>query len=105
MLTKIKGKFRSKNFKKISCVCASVFILLMSFMTFASAEDGPDGDAALTGVKTVVDTMKDFLSVGNIAKALAFIVSACLVLFFFWWGARKVIKMLLSAFKKGKISV
>lgn len=53
---------------------------------------------------SVVDVLKNQISVTTIIGVIAGIGAVCVGLVFFWWGLRKVIRMVMSAFKKGKFS-
>lgn len=54
---------------------------------------------------SVLTALQGQISVSTIVEVLAVVVGACVGLAFMWWGVRKVIKALMSAFKKGKVSV
>ena len=45
------------------------------------------------------------INIGNIVSILAIVVGACVGLVLMWFGIRKVIKIIMGAFRKGKISV
>ncbi len=51
-----------------------------------------------TGIKSVLGVFTANLTVANIASVLGIVVVACLTLYLFYWGARKGIAMLQSAF-------
>ena len=68
----------------------------------------------LTGGTTVVGAdsfselvtiLQSQISVSTVVGIIASILGICVGFAFFWWAVRKVIKMLMSAFKKGKVSV
>lgn len=50
------------------------------------------------GIKSVIGVFTANLTVANIASVLGIVVVACLTLYLFYWGARKGIAMLQSAF-------
>lgn len=68
----------------------------------------------LTGTATAI-TSADFqsvltaiqaqISVSTIVEVLAVLVGACVGLAFMWWGVRKLVRAIMSAFKKGKVSL
>ena len=60
---------------------------------------------AVSGVQSVITTVTGELTIGNIATMVGVVLLGVLGLFLFWWGARKVVRMIMSAFKKGKISL
>lgn len=53
----------------------------------------------------VLEELTNQVSVSTIMTALATFVGACIVLVFAWWGVRKGVRSLMSAFRKGKLSV
>lgn len=57
-----------------------------------------DFAAVKEGITTVTSSFTDNLTVANIASVLSIVIVACLTLYLFYWGARKVIAMLQSAF-------
>lgn len=58
--------------------------------------------AELDPIKTAVT---DYINVGNIVTYLAYGLTAAMVLVLFWFGIRKLMGMIMKAFKKGKVSV
>lgn len=54
---------------------------------------------------SVLSAIQGQISVSTIVEVLAVVVGACIGMVFMWWGVRKVSRMLMSAFKKGKLSV
>lgn len=57
-----------------------------------------DFDAVTDGIESVLGVFTANLTVANIASVLGIVVVACLTLYLFYWGARKGIAMLQSAF-------
>lgn len=57
-----------------------------------------DFDAVKTGIESVLGVFTSNLTVANIASVLGIVIVACLTLYLFYWGARKGIAMLESAF-------
>lgn len=51
-----------------------------------------------TGIESVLGVFTSNLTVANIASVLGIVIVACLTLYLFYWGARKGIAMLQSAF-------
>ena len=50
------------------------------------------------GIASVLSVFTTNLTVANIASVLGLVIVACLTLYLFYWGARKGIAMLQSAF-------
>lgn len=54
---------------------------------------------------SVIDAVTAQISVQSIVEILVYAVPIVIGLVFMWWGVRKVVRMIMAAFKKGKISV
>ena len=57
-----------------------------------------DFEQVTDGIESVLGVFTANLTVANIASVLGIVVVACLTLYLFYWGARKGIAMLQSAF-------
>lgn len=55
--------------------------------------------------QSVMDALTGQISVSTIVGILGTCATASVGLTFMWWGVRKVVRALMSAFKKGKISL
>lgn len=53
----------------------------------------------------VLTELQGQISVSTIVEVLVVAAGAAVGLAFMWWGVRKLIRALMSAFKKGKVSV
>lgn len=71
---------------------------MMSLMAAGTAVDA-------TAWKSVIDALTAQISVSTIVGVLATLVTAGIGLVFMWWGVRKALRSLMSAFKKGKMSL
>lgn len=54
---------------------------------------------------SVISAMTSQISVSTIVGVLATTVTAGIGLVFMWWGVRKATRALMSAFRRGKLSV
>lgn len=54
---------------------------------------------------SVLTALQGQISVSTVVEVLAVVAGACVGLAFMWWGVRKVAKALMSAFKKGRVSL
>lgn len=54
---------------------------------------------------SVISAMTSQISVATIVGVLATLVAAGIGLVFMWWGVRKAIASLMTAFRKGKMKV
>ena len=53
--------------------------------------------------KSVIDAVTAQISVTTVVEVLAYAVPLCIGLVFMWWGVRKVTRMIMGAFRKGKL--
>lgn len=60
-------------------------------------------DAVKTAITTALDPFTTNLTVGNVAIILGLVLSLCLTLYLFYWGARKGLGMLKGSFSSGKL--
>lgn len=58
---------------------------------------------ASTAFKSVIDAVTAQISVTSVVEVLAYAVPICIGLVFMWWGVRKVTRMIMGAFRKGKL--
>lgn len=94
----------SPKFKKIlSAVCVVMVLSLCCFSAFAA--EGDAASEAVSAASSAFTTVTSTISIANIMKGLGIALAGAVGFFFFWWAIRKVVKMVTSAFKKGKISV
>ena len=55
--------------------------------------------------QSVMTALQGQISVATVVEVLAVVAGACVGLAFMWWGVRKLTRALMSAFKKGKVSL
>lgn len=73
-------------------------------MTAFAAETGTNTEA-VSAAKALMDAATATLNIGNVVAILSAGIGAVLGMFLSWWGARKLVNMLIKVFKKGKISL
>ena len=73
----------------------------MAFYTLATASTA----VSASDWSSVIDAMTSQISVSTVVGVLATLVTAGIGLVFMWWGVRKAIRSLMSAFRKGKMSL
>lgn len=75
----------------------------MDFMTMiasgAATAVGPDAWAS------VLSALTEQISVATVVGVIASVIGAGIGLVFMWWGVRKLVRTLMSAFKSGKLRV
>ena len=54
---------------------------------------------------SVLTALQGQISVSTVVEVLAVLAGACVGLAFMWWGVRKLVRALMAAFKKGKVSL
>lgn len=54
---------------------------------------------------SVLTALQAQISVSSVVEVLGVLVGAAIGLVFMWWGVRKTAKVLMSAFRKGKLSI
>jgi len=66
-----------------------------------------EGVTAITAndFTSVLTALQEQISVSSIVGVLVVLVGATVGLAFMWWGVRKLTRALMSAFKKGKVSI
>lgn len=77
-------------------------MLLPVFITLQSSASNP---ISYSDFQSIFSGLTEQISVSSIVGVLAAVVGVCVGLVFMWWGIRKVVRMLMSAFRKGKVSV
>ena len=58
-----------------------------------------------TAFASVLSAMQQQISVATVVEVLAVAAGAAVGLAFMWWGVRKLARVLMAAFKKGKVSL
>lgn len=105
-MNKFQSLLTNKSFKK----CITLFVCLammfsLGMSAFAAEGDTSSASEVVAQVKSAFGTVTSTISITNILSMISIALAACVGFFFFWWGIRKVIRMVTAAFKKGKVSV
>lgn len=58
-----------------------------------------------TDFMSILSALQAQISVATVVEVLAVAAGAAVGLAFMWWGGRKLVRVLMSAFKKGKVSI
>ena len=58
-----------------------------------------------TDFQSVLTALQGQISVSSVVGVLAIAAGAAVGLAFMWWGVRKLTRVLMAAFKKGKVSL
>lgn len=67
--------------------------------------DGGSTAVTASAWESVISALTGQISVSTVVGVLATVAAACVGLAFMWWGVRKAVSALMSAFKKGKVSI
>lgn len=67
--------------------------------------DAPSSAEAVAAAKQVLDSVTAVLNITNVAAILAACMGSATLLFLAWWGVRKVTKVTVNAFARGKLSI
>lgn len=94
-------KMKSKMTRFVPALFAMV--MMMGMTAFASEVTGTPVTA--DAWKPVIAALTSQISVSTVVAALATFVTAGIGLVFMWWGLRKGLRSLMSAFRKGRMSV
>lgn len=94
-----------KTFKKVFAILCVVMMMATLGITCFATDSGDTADVAVSAMKSALGEVTSTLSIGNILTILGALIGACIVLVFFWWGLRKLIGAVMTAFKKGRLSV
>ena len=108
MKNKIKAFFKSKTFKKVATVGVAMCVMAMScVMCFAT--DGTytpeDAESITQGITSIFQGLTTTFTFANIVKFIGVAISSAGALALGWFGARKVVRMIQTALKKGKVSI
>lgn len=88
-----------------SLLCAFAILAISMVACFADPASGSTGTEAVSAVQTVFSNVTGTINISNVVSILGIVVGACVGLVLMWFGIRKVIKIIMGAFRKGKISV
>lgn len=84
--------------KQFGFLFAMFAALLVPRLAFADAITS----SSFSGVISAITAQ---LSVTTVAEVLTYAAGLAVALVFFWWGVRKALRVLMGAFRKGRMSV
>ena len=91
--------------KKLSALAMCLTVGACSMIPMASAVDTVTDKTPADCATEVFNTMHSVLNFTTILEVIAVALSAALAIFLGWWAIRKVARMVLNAFSRGKVSV
>lgn len=93
-----------KRLKGCFAVPAMVMALVVA-SAFPAFAEGETTVVSASDWSSVLTAMTSQISVSTIVAALATFIAAGIGLVFMWWGVRKLVRTVMSAFRKGRLSV
>ncbi len=104
-MKKVKAFFKGQKGKKLLVIAMTVVVMAMSCVNCFAAETTVDTSAVYDGIESVFGTVSDIFSFSNIIAGIGIAIGSSALLTLGWFGLRKVIRMIQTALKKGKVSV
>lgn len=77
----------------------------MGALGITIAEGAATGAVSASDWASVLSAMTGQISVSTVVAVLASTTGAAIGLVFMWWGVRKLARVLMAAFRRGKLSV
>lgn len=90
--------------KRVGMLFCAFSIFALSCVS-AFAVDTDSGAVAVSAVQSVFNDVTGTINISSVVSILGIVVGACVGLVLMWFGIRKVIKIIMGAFRNGKISV
>ena len=100
-----KKAVNKRLFKRVGSLLCAFAILAISMVACFADGAASGGTEAVSAVQTVFTNVTGTINISNVVAILGIVVGACVGLVLMWFGIRKVIKIIMGAFRKGKISV
>ena len=92
--------------KKILLVALSfLLVCAMSVSVFAAESGGTtQGQVTYNDISSIFEQISSQFSVSSIVSLLAGVLGVSIAFVFLWWAVRKLIKIVMSAIRKGRVS-
>lgn len=101
-MNKVKNFMQSKAVKRIfAALCCISVMFTMALPCFA--EDVTENP--VSQIQSAFGNVTSTIKISNVVSVIGIVMAAAVGFVLFWWGLRKVIKVIMSAFKKGRVSV
>ena len=104
MLEKVKQGFKRFG-SKIAAVVSGGAVMASTAITALAADTAGTPAEGVSAAKNLLDTAAGSLNITNVVAIIGAGIGAVVGLFLAWWGARKLVRMLVSALKKGKVAI
>lgn len=96
-----KEKCKAHAGKIAAAVSGGAVMLGGAVQAFAEGTD----TEAVSAAKNLLSSATGTLNIGNIVAIIGAGIGAVIGLFLAWWGARKLVRMLVNTFQKGKVTM
>lgn len=100
-MSKLKNFVKSHASKLVSAVTGGA-VMASGTITALAADSTNE---AVSAAKNMLETATSTINIGNIVAIVGAGIGAVIGLFLAWWGVRKLMGMLMNAFKKGRVSL
>lgn len=104
-MNKLKRWCRTKAGKRILAVFGAMLVMCSMAVPAFAIEGEAAGADAIAAAKSIIGEATATINVANLTTILVYGVGIAIVLFLMWWGARKLLRIVTAAFKRGKVSV
>lgn len=104
-MNKLKRWCRTKAGKRILAVFGAMLVMCSMAVPAFAVEGAAAGADAIAAAKSIIGEATATINVANLTTILVYGVGIAIVLFLMWWGARKLLRIVTAAFKRGKVSV
>lgn len=104
MFQKLSKFTQNAKVKKVMGITMAIMCLASCFIVGCSATDVTE-PTPVSAATTVFQTLHESLNFTTILSVIGVALGAGVGIFLGWWAIRKVLRVVMSAFKKGKISV
>lgn len=94
----------SEKVKALAVRTAPIYTaLVVTFLpSLAFAEGTAITSSSFSGVISAITAQ---ISITTVAEVLTYAAGIAIALVFFWWGVRKALRVLMAAFRKGRMAV
>lgn len=105
MLDKVKQGFKKFGNKVVAVFAGGAVMATSAISAFAAEGGAGTASEGVSAAKNLLETASGSLNIGNVVAIIGAGIGAVVGLFLAWWGARKLVRMLVSALKKGKVAI
>jgi len=91
-----------RSLKKYGTLPVATGLMAVSSFPALASESGT---VTSTDWAPIISAMTGQISVSTVVGVIATAIGAGIGLVFMWWGGRKAVRTLMSAFRKGKVSM